>query len=145
MVVSHFWKYLHRDGQVVVYLGRSLGGVAAAFAASVHEPDGIILEGAFPDKNTVLTHYPLLRLLSLFSRYKLSAIDSLKDVRCPVLVIHGDRDRVVPLAVGEKLYALLEMKKEFLLVEGAGHADLFGSEAYWERLKSFAKTLKEES
>ena len=144
--VSYFWKYLHQDHNQVVYLGRSLGGVAAACAASLHSPDGIILEGAFPDKDTLLAHYPLLRFLALFSRYKLSTVDFLRDVRCPVLVIHGERDSVVPLAVGKKLYALLDTSKEFYLVTGAGHADqyLVGADSYWERLRNFVRTLEKE-
>lgn len=143
--VSYFWGQLHRERHRVVYLGRSLGGVAAACAASVFEPDGIILEGTFPDKNALLAHYPLYRILSPFSRYKLSTIDFLRDVRCPVLVAHGEFDRVVPLAVGKKLYQLLDMKKEFLMVEGGGHVNLGESDSYWECLQNFVNTLKKPS
>ncbi len=141
--VSYFWRHLHQDPQRVVYFGRSLGGVTAAAAAAFHPPHGIILEGAFPDKKTLLAHYPLLRLLAVFSRYRLSTIHFLRKVNCPALVIHGEYDRVVPLAVGKRLFEQLEMSKEFYLVKGAEHADqyLIGAGAYWEHLENFVRGL----
>lgn len=141
--VSYFWKRLHRNYDLVLYLGHSLGGVAAACAAEVYEPDGLILQGSFPDKGTLLFHYPLLRFLGFFSRYKLSTLDFTRNLKCAALVIHGERDRVVPLAVGRRLFEQLEMNKEFYLVKGAGHADLYlvGGDAYWNRLHNFIQKL----
>ncbi len=45
-------------------------------------------------------------------------------VRCPVLIVHGDQDRIVPLAQGERLRGLLGGPTELLVVPGAGHNDL---------------------
>jgi len=42
----------------------------------------------------------------------------------PVLVLHGDRDEVVPFALGERLYALINTPKRFVRFDGAGHNDL---------------------
>jgi fermentation-respiration switch protein FrsA (DUF1100 family) len=137
--VSYFWKKLRQKDRPVVYLGHSLGGVAAASAATHAEPQGLILQGTFPDKMNLLTHYPFFYFLGLFSRYRLSTLEFMKDVRCPVLVVHGDRDRVVPIAAGQELYDRLQGKKEFYPVKGAGHADLHlvGGEEYWTRLEAF--------
>jgi pimeloyl-ACP methyl ester carboxylesterase len=144
---SYFWDKLHQPENKVVYLGRSLGGVAAAYAATVHLPNGVILEGAFPSKASLLRHYPLFWILSPFSRYELSPLEFLEKTPCPVLVIHGDQDQVVPLSEGQKLYERLETKKEFYLVNGAGHADhyLVGAESYWQRLKDFVSKLTPEA
>ena len=45
-------------------------------------------------------------------------------VTAPVLLLHGERDTVVPIALGERLYALIVAPKRFVRFPGAGHNDL---------------------
>lgn len=45
-------------------------------------------------------------------------------VRSPLLVLHGERDRVIPFAQGEALYGLANAPKRFLRFPKAGHDDL---------------------
>ena len=45
-------------------------------------------------------------------------------VKAPVLVVHGENDAIVPIALGKRLYALIQAPKRFVRVEGAGHNDL---------------------
>jgi len=45
-------------------------------------------------------------------------------VTAPVLVLHGERDGVVPISLGEQLYALIKSPKRFVRFPGAGHNDL---------------------
>ncbi|MBL8730518.1 MAG: alpha/beta hydrolase [Planctomycetes bacterium] len=45
-------------------------------------------------------------------------------VRCPVLIVHGDQDRIVPLVLGQRLCSLLGGPAELVVVPGAGHNDL---------------------
>src|SRR6266851_4471918 len=45
-------------------------------------------------------------------------------VTAPVLVLHGERDTVVPIALGERLYALIDAPKRFVRFPGAGHNEL---------------------
>jgi dienelactone hydrolase len=39
----------------------------------------------------------------------------------PVLLVHGDRDRVVPIGAGEDAYAAVPWAKRFVVVRGGGH------------------------
>jgi fermentation-respiration switch protein FrsA (DUF1100 family) len=48
------------------------------------------------------------------------------NVRAPVLVLHGERDNVVPIASGERLYALIKGPKRFVRIPGGGHDNLGG-------------------
>ncbi len=52
-----------------------------------------------------------------------------------MLIVHGDRDTVIPIESGERLYALTKAPKRFLRVSGAGHEDL-GMRAV-EAMKAF--------
>ena len=142
-IVPYFWNSLHRAENRVVYLGRSLGGFTASYASSLRAPDGLILEGTFPDKKTLLKKDPVLWLLGQFSRYELDTMRFLETVDCPVLQIHGARDRVIPLWVGQELHQRLQTKKEFYLLAEAGHADqyLVDGKRYWRKLQDFVEAL----
>lgn len=122
--------------KIIVY-GRSMGGGAAVDLA-VHEPvAGLILESAFTSVYRVLTHWRLLPFDQFENLRKISR------VRCPVLVIHGRDDHVVPFYHGEALFDAVMTRKEHLWVEFAGHNDLetIAGEAQWDAVRSFAKNL----
>ena len=51
-------------------------------------------------------------------------------VTAPVLVMHGDADRTVPIDFGEQLYALITAPKHFAKFSGGGHNDLDRFGAY---------------
>ena len=44
-------------------------------------------------------------------------------VSAPVLVLHGDRDTIVPIRYGERLYELIRAPKQFQRLAGSGHND----------------------
>ena len=129
----------------LVYWGRSLGGAVAAAAARVAAPDGLILESTFADKASVIRGNPVLRTLNLFSTYRFSTIDALRDFSRPVLVMHGDRDRVIPFEVGRHLFDSLRGPKRFVVIRGADHNDVFAvdDQRYWEPVLEFIAGLSE--
>jgi uncharacterized protein len=45
-------------------------------------------------------------------------------VKAPVLVVHGENDAIVSIALGKRLYARIQAPKQFVRVVGAGHNDL---------------------
>jgi fermentation-respiration switch protein FrsA (DUF1100 family) len=45
-------------------------------------------------------------------------------VTAAVLVVHGENDTVVPMALGKALYGLIRAPKRFVSVAGSGHNDL---------------------
>lgn len=60
----------------------------------------------------------------LLLRHRFDSMAMAPRVRCPVLIVHGDQDRIVPLAHGERLRASLGGAAELVVVPGAGHNDL---------------------
>jgi fermentation-respiration switch protein FrsA (DUF1100 family) len=54
-------------------------------------------------------------------------------VTAPLLFLHGGRDRVVPIALGERLYALANEPKQFVRFSDAGHeeVDMYAGSAPW--------------
>jgi fermentation-respiration switch protein FrsA (DUF1100 family) len=47
-------------------------------------------------------------------------------VTAPILIMHGERDDVIPIAFGERLYNLAKSPKRFMRIAGGGHSDLGG-------------------
>lgn len=128
----------------LVYWGRSLGGPIAAAATHTVVPDGLILESTFPDKAAVIRTNPVLRALNLFGTYRFATTEMLEDFPRPILVMHGDRDRVIPFRLGQELYDGLGGPKQFVRLAGADHNDFFapGNDAYWSAPLAFVAGLR---
>jgi fermentation-respiration switch protein FrsA (DUF1100 family) len=126
--------------QIIVY-GRSVGSGPAVDLAARQPVAALIIESGFTSTFRVVTRLPLLP----FDRF--SNLRTIREVRCPVLVIHGRQDEVIPFSHGEKLYAAAPEPKQFLWVQGAGHNDLVwvaGGE-YWQALVDFASLVEARS
>jgi fermentation-respiration switch protein FrsA (DUF1100 family) len=76
-----------------------------------------------------------LKILGLLSEFKFPTAEFLEDIARPVLIIHGDRDKVVPLRQGQLLYDRLETEKYFHTLS-AGHNNLHqvDPDSYWEHI-----------
>lgn len=124
----------------IIAWGRSLGGAAAVDLAARRPLAGLILESSFVSAFRVLTRLPLLPI------DKFRTLDKISAVRCPVLVIHGEADRVIPFWHGQKLFSAAPGPKRSLWVPGADHndvADVAGAR-YFEALREFAASLAAE-
>ena len=127
----------------IVYWGRSLGGAMAAYAATVKKPDGIIIEAGFPSARSAIRGSPVLAALSLFASYRFPAGEFLARAPAPVLVLHGDRDSVIPFALGRELFEQIEGQKEFVVIAGGDHNDAVAPDAaaYWAAIDRFVNNL----
>jgi fermentation-respiration switch protein FrsA (DUF1100 family) len=67
-------------------------------------------------------HYPLLPVRWLL-RDRFASIDRIAHVRCPLLVIAGSRDSIVPIEQSRRLYDAASSRKALEIVEGADHND----------------------
>ncbi|MGN6170915.1 MAG: alpha/beta hydrolase, partial [Solirubrobacteraceae bacterium] len=86
----------------VIYLGESLGAAVAAELAQSTPPRGLILQSPFTSlRDVARRHYPLPRFLIPDAYPTIRRIDS---IDAPVLVLHGDRDAIVPVSHGRTLY-----------------------------------------
>jgi abhydrolase domain-containing protein 17 len=75
---------------------------------------------------------------------KFRNIDKIKEVHCPILIIHGKDDRIVPFWHGEKLFEAANEPKLKFWVDDAGHNDLLwvASTRYWDIIKEFTDVIK---
>ena len=108
----------------LVLYGESLGtGVAVALAAE-HKVGKVILEAPFTSAVDVgAAAYPFLPV-RLLMHDRFHSDERIGKVTAPVLVLHGTRDTVVPIAYGERLYALITAPKKFVRLTDGHHSDL---------------------
>jgi fermentation-respiration switch protein FrsA (DUF1100 family) len=121
----------------VIAHGRSVGCAAAVDLATREPLAGLVVESGFVSAFRVQTHIPLLPI------DKFRNLARMPRVRCPVLVLHGTADRVIPTWHGRKLYAAAPGPKTNLWVAGAGHNDLVSVAGadYGKALRAFAASL----
>jgi fermentation-respiration switch protein FrsA (DUF1100 family) len=116
----------------------------AAYAATVGEPNGIVLEAGFPSMRAVVRSSPVLWALSWFSSYEFPTARWMSAVRAPVLVLHGDEDSVIPYGLGQQLYAQVPGPKQFLTIAGGDHNDPEprDAKAYWNAVATFVASVQ---
>lgn len=122
------------QGKRRVIYGRSLGtGLAALLAAQV-QPDLTVLVSPYQSVAALAAeYYPWVPGAVL--RYPLRTDQALAQVRTPVLMFHGDRDDLIPLAHSERLRELIP-NATLLRVAGAGHDDVHQFPAYLDALRA---------
>jgi fermentation-respiration switch protein FrsA (DUF1100 family) len=133
LVQSRGWA----TGKRVVYFGESLGCAVIVQLALEHAPDRAILSAPFYSLRAMgrLVLPPLAFLVD----NDLNSARLIKQLRVPLLVIHGTADATVPFQQGQDLYALAPQPKVFHVVPGGRHTDLHevGGDAYWQVLRDF--------
>jgi uncharacterized protein len=107
----------------IVLWGESLGtGVATALAAT--KPVGrVLLESPFTSAADIAASTYFFLPVRLLMRDQFRSDERIGAVSAPVLVLHGERDSVVPIRYGERLYELIRAPKRFQRLPGAGHND----------------------
>jgi len=108
----------------LVLYGESLGsGVAVALAAE-HKVGKVILEAPYTSAVEIgAAAYPFLPV-RLLMHDQFRSDERIGKLTAPVLVLHGARDSVIPIAYGERLYALISAPKKFVRFPEGHHSDL---------------------
>jgi len=118
------------DGERIVIHGHSLGSGVATYVATRRRARGLILEAPFTAASDVAQErYPYFPVQFLMQD-KFANRDRIGLVQMPVLIVHGDRDDMVPFAHGQRLYALANEPKTFKRMTGEGHSTLTRAGVY---------------
>jgi len=109
----------------IVLYGESIGGAVAAAVAEKREVAGIVFQSSFSSVSSMaLAIYPILPLTALLCRGSFPTADRVATFQCPMLVVHGDRDEVIPYSEGKHLHRSAAPRADFLSIPGAHHNDL---------------------
>ena len=127
----------------VVLFGESLGSAVALQLALEVEARALVLESPFASvPEMARAVYPFLPLWP-FVRTRYDNVAKVARLRMPLLVMHGERDEVVPFAQGRRVFDKAPEPKRFFAIPGASHNDTYvvGGEPYWRALREFLEGL----
>ncbi len=119
------WDWLaaqHPQARRFIF-GHSLGGaIAVQLASDVRDEAGLIVEGSFTSIADVVSTFRWGWLpISPFITQRFDSAARVAEVGSPLLVVHGDRDTLIPSRLGQTLYERAREPKRFVLVEGGSH------------------------
>jgi pimeloyl-ACP methyl ester carboxylesterase len=113
----------YTEHHIIVY-GRSLGSGFAAKIASDNMPRYLILDSPyFSFAKAIERFLPILPIRFLL-RYQLRTDKWIRHVNCHTYIIHGTKDRLIPISNSEKLQALNPKKITLIRIVGGGHNNL---------------------
>lgn len=117
----------------IILYGRSVGSGSAVYLASKYPVGGLILESAFISAFRVVLPFRIFPFDRFPNRKRLRTVD------CPVLVMHGRMDKVIPFRHGQALYDTAPEPKMALWLDTAGHNDFVyaGGDKLKETLNQF--------
>jgi fermentation-respiration switch protein FrsA (DUF1100 family) len=140
--------YLGSRGDVspqrIIYFGRSLGAAVAVEMGTRYQPAGLILESAFPSIPYMARRaYPFFPIWP-FLRTRYDSQAKIAKVNAPLLIVHGDKDGIVPTEAGRQFFDTAKEPKQFYLIRDAGHNDTYqvGGQAYFDTLRDFVERLE---
>ena len=93
-----------REDQIIIY-GESLGTGVSVEVAQNKNFAGIILESPFTSMVDAGKHYYFYLPVSLLLKDRYETIKKLKNIKIPILVMHGENDKIVPFQMGKKVFS----------------------------------------
>ena len=124
----------YTEEEIIIY-GRSLGTAVAVYVAQNRNISHLVLVTPLSSGR----EYAQARGFGLLRACAGNSFDSLgriNNISCPLLIIHGDRDRVIPRDMGLRLYRAYRGEKQFVTINGGGHNDLQDAdpELFWSSI-----------
>ena len=128
-----------QDENIILY-GESLGTAVAIEVAQNKNYAGVILESPFTSMiNMGKKYYPFFPI-SFLLKDKYESNKKINKVSCPVLIIHGKVDKIVPYTMGEKMYEVANQPKFFYSQEYGDHMVEY-NEKLLSALRKFIQSL----
>ncbi|UYL10294.1 alpha/beta hydrolase [Bdellovibrio sp. SKB1291214] len=127
-------------GKNIFIYGRSIGSGLATYLGSDSAVKGLVLETPYLSL-TELANNTAPFLPSFILKYPMPSNEWITQVKCPILIIHGNQDEVIPFSQG---LALSKIRDDVRLVEidRGNHNDLDSYPLYWESLTNFFKSIE---
>ncbi|NND11389.1 MAG: alpha/beta fold hydrolase [Flavobacteriaceae bacterium] len=142
-VVYNKIKERTAEERIILY-GRSLGSGFAAKLASMNDPRMLILDAPYYSLTKVTARYAPFMPLSLLIKYPLPTYKWLKYVKCPIHIIHGTNDNLIPFKTSVKLSKINPKLTRLYPVIDGGHKDLNNFESYHKMLEEILNSQPSE-
>jgi fermentation-respiration switch protein FrsA (DUF1100 family) len=126
----------------IALLGESLGSGVAVQLAAKREVGALALEAPYTSTVEVAAKIYWWLPVHVLMKDQFKSIDFIAAVVAPLLIIHGEEDRLVPVEFGRRLFAAAKQPKELDVVSGFGHDVLFEQATWAREVEFFARVIK---
>jgi pimeloyl-ACP methyl ester carboxylesterase len=118
------------DEKYIIIYGRSLGSGFATKLASMNNPKMLILDAPYYSMKQITGRYLPFMPLSLILRYPIPTYKWIKYVKCPIHIIHGTKDTLIPFRAAIKLSQKNPANSRIYPIIEGGHKNLNNFESY---------------
>ena len=122
------------EERYIILYGRSLGSGFAAKLASMNNPRMLILDAPYYSLSKVAKKFIPFMPLSILIKFPMPTYKWLRYVHCPIHIIHGTDDRLIPYKTSVKLSKIKPEITTLHTVIGGGHKNLNTFESYHKML-----------
>lgn len=133
-----YLKKIHNENEITVY-GLSLGTSFATYVASTNHPKRLILEAPFYSLYDVAcSTLPMVPpfLIKIVIKYPLRTDQWIQNVKCPVALFHGTKDRIIPCNSSIRLTNLVNSACDLTIIPHGDHDHLNTTKEYQEKIKA---------
>ena len=120
----------HVDEKYIVLYGRSLGSGFATKLASTNNPAMLILDAPYYSMSKTIARYLPFLPMRLLLKFPIPTYKWIKYVKCPIHIIHGTADKLIPFKSSIRLAAINADTTTLHPVIGGGHNNLNTFESY---------------
>ena len=131
------------EEKYIILYGRSLGSGFAAKLASMNNPRMLILDAPYYSLSRVAKKFIPFMPLSLLIKFPMPTYKWLKYVQCPIHIIHGTDDALIPYKTSVRLSKIKPKLTTLHTVIGGGHKDLNTFPTYHQMLSKIINTKPE--
>lgn len=138
--IKHDIQYIYNkireqvSEKYIILYGRSLGSGFATKLASMNNPKMLILDAPYYSLKHVTGRYMPFMPLSIILRYPMPTFKWLKYVNCPIHIIHGTKDTLIPFKSSVKLAQIRAEQTKLHPIIGGGHKNMNTFASYHEVL-----------
>lgn len=120
----------------IIIFGRSVGSGPSCYLAEKYPAAGLILQSPFLSTFKVMCPLPMP-----FDKFP--NLSRIKNIKMPILIMHGRLDTVIPFYHGKALFESAGQPKYFFEIPDAGHNDLEikAGDRFWQELGKFTTSL----
>ncbi len=134
--VKNIKSYAEKNFDKIYVYGQSIGSGAASYHAKIGRVDKLILTTGFSSLKEVAQSKYRIYPASLILRENYDNTYWLRDYEGEVVFFHGDRDNIIPSRFSKYLYESIKTEKEYYLIKGYGHNNIWNSLTFRELLKN---------
>lgn len=137
-LIAYLGRVIGIGTESIVLIGRSIGSGTAVDIATRYKVSCLILISPFLSLQKAAKEI-LGNVGSLLVRNRFDNESLIPSLRCPLLILHGDTDTIIPLIHSQILIDKATVRKRLIIIQRRGHQDLAQDGSFFEEIGRFVR------